>query len=93
MKKIFLIGMAALTISACNQQGAQDANATANDSTATTADAGTFGAKIDEAGAISMDSLVAMVAAGQSRYCQHQGRRKSERSMPGERLLDESPES
>jgi Domain of unknown function (DUF4920) len=66
MKKIFLLGMAALTISACNQQGAQDANATANDSTATTADAGTFGAKIDEAGAISMDSLVAMVAAGQT---------------------------
>lgn len=67
MKKIVLFVAAStvmVALSSCGGSGSQ-ADKTATDSTAVS-DAGTFGAKLDETGAISMDSLLAMVAAGQT---------------------------
>jgi len=62
MKKLFFLGVIAIALSACSQTANNENNEAGADSTA----AGTqqFGAKIDEAGAISMDSLLAMVKAG-----------------------------
>lgn len=68
MKKILLLLSIASTVvglSACSNSAEQSGNASA-DSSAVAAGGNTFGAKIDENGAISMDSLLAMVAAGQT---------------------------
>lgn len=68
MKKLLLlitIASAAVALSACSNSSEQSANNT-SDSTSVAAGGNTFGAKIDESGAITMDSLLAMVAAGQT---------------------------
>lgn len=68
MKKLLLLLSIASTVvglSACSNSAEQSGNASA-DSSAVAAGGNTFGAKIDENGVISMDSLIAMVAAGQT---------------------------
>ncbi|MBK9399288.1 MAG: DUF4920 domain-containing protein [Bacteroidetes bacterium] len=62
MKKLFFLGVIAVALSSCSQTANNENNEANGDSTATTLLQ--FGAKIDEAGAISMDSLLAMVNAG-----------------------------
>lgn len=62
MKKIFYLGAIAIALSSCGQSAKTENQSTNADSTATAS--GAFGAKIDEAGAISMDSLLALVNSG-----------------------------
>lgn len=63
MKKVFsfIALVAMVAFAACSNSGKGETQETAQGATT-----GSFGAKIDEAGAISMDSLQAMVKAGQT---------------------------
>jgi len=62
MKKLFLIGAVVIAMASCgNSKSEESADAGAVDSSAMAAK---FGSDIDDAGAISMDSLLAMVNQG-----------------------------
>lgn len=64
MKKLLILGVIGLVLSSCGNSGSSDEQTATTDSSATASNS--FGAKIDEAGAIGMDSLLAMVSAGQT---------------------------
>ena len=59
-----LAATAVMSLASCGNAAKEENKETAE--AGTTAAAGSFGAKIDEAGAIPMDSLLAMVNAGQT---------------------------
>jgi hypothetical protein len=61
MKKLVLFGAIIVALSSCASKSNEESAAATVDSTAV---ASKFGAEIDDAGAISMDSLVAMINAG-----------------------------
>lgn len=62
MRKLILLGIVAAALSSCGQSATTENSESANDTLKISN--GQFGAKIDEAGAISMDSLLALVNAG-----------------------------
>lgn len=66
MKKTLLFAGIALFLAACNNNANENDTTQASDSTTVAEATGSFGASIDENGAIGMDSLIAMVNAGQT---------------------------
>jgi hypothetical protein len=66
MKKLLVFAFSMAILASCNSGGSSEQQATATADTAAAPSTGTFGAAIDESGALPMDSLLAMVSSGQA---------------------------